>query len=134
MEFLAAHARLLLIIIATLAVLTHFGILTPEYIAPESCAGFKGISCEDQKATTTEVEIQLRNVVGDTITIYNITADRCTGTAKGTLHDGKQMVFTITGCNLTKGSKYTGDYYVTYMSSTGLLHTEKGSIVAKVGG
>jgi hypothetical protein len=132
MEFLANHARLLLVLLATLAVLTHFGLLTPEYMTPESCTAFKGITCEDKKATPTQIEIQLMNVVGDTITIYNISADGCIGTAKGTLLDGKTMTFTITGCNLTSGSKYTGDYYVTYMSHTGLMHNEKGSIVTKV--
>ena len=133
MEFFAGYSRVIMIVLITLAVLTHFGVFTSGYLVLESCTAFEGMGCMDVSVSSTEIHLRLANGIGHDLTINNITAAECQNPANGTLKNGEEKTFIITGCSLVSGEKYRDEFRVTYTGGYSTIpHTKHGQISKKV--
>lgn len=131
-EFLLTYGWAFLIIIAAIATLSYMGVFNPDAFLPRQCIIGDGISCVDYHVTTGAVTVALRNGRDETLTLSNITADGCTGSANGTLGTTDTSLFKVTGCSHAAGSRYRGTIRLNYTGDSGLAHVLAGSIVDRV--
>ena len=136
MEFLMTYGWAILVVLVAVGALAYFGVLSPDNFLPNRCTLPSGIGCVDHKAvdSTSTISVVLRNGLGYDMSSITVKADACTGTdsTPATLANGAKSTYELTTCTFT-GSKYSGDLNITYtLSDTGLSHTARGSIVAKV--
>ncbi len=138
MEFLMTYGWAILVVLVAIGALAYFGVLSPDNFLPKKCTVSPGIACTDHKVTAGSVIVVLRNGMGSDLYNVAVSIPECTnGTATpsgdNTLTNGEEETFTLTGCSNT-GSKFSGTLNVTYNagSSSGLQHSELGSIVTKI--
>ena len=143
MEFLMTYGWAILVVLAAIAALAYFGVLSPDRFVPDKClVQGGGITCTEYKAdaTANTVTIILSNDGGSTLSDVNVTlAPRsgCTLVAPadfvnlGPIADGgtASAVFT---CGGTIGSKVRGDITIDYLpEGKTLVQTATGSLSAK---
>ena len=136
MEFLMTYGWAILVVLVAVGALAYFGVLSPDNFLPNRCTLPSGIGCVDHKAvdSTSIISVVLRNGLGYDMSGITVKADSCTtpDTTPNTLANGAKAQYDVETCTFT-GSKYSGELNVTYtLSDTGLAHTARGSIVAKV--
>ena len=134
MELLMTYGWAILVVLVAIGALAYFGVLSPDRFLPAKCQLPAGIACTDFKvdAGTSTVTVVLRNGLGFDIDTISVEADKCTTPATGSLANGKQSQFAVTGCTLTSGNKYSGDVNVTYTNiDTGLTHKIQGTIIGR---
>ncbi|MBW3000178.1 hypothetical protein KY339_05900 [Candidatus Woesearchaeota archaeon] len=135
MEFLMTYGWAILVVLAAIAALAYFGVLSPGKFIPEKCMLSPGIACEDFKVTSNSVIVILRNGGGKDLIIDSIEVENyCNDTFSTDFNDGQLETFTITGCsNGQIGDRFKGDlnvYYTDKMSN--LSKTNSGSISTKI--
>ena len=54
MEFLMTYGWAILVVLAAIAALAYFGILSPEKFLPEKCVLAPGLACVQHKVTPTD--------------------------------------------------------------------------------
>ncbi len=131
LEFLMAYGWIIATVLVAIGTLAYFGVLSPDNFSPRKCAIEAGIGCMDFKVQEDSVTLVLRNGKGEDITLSKVAVGNCSGTNLGSLLNGEQKSFTITGCTNTANKKYIGDVNITYKGETGLDHKGRGSIVGK---
>jgi hypothetical protein len=132
MEFLMTYGWAILVVLVAIGALAYFGVLNPSKFLPNSCTLEPGIGCIDHQIKDTFVTLVIQNGKGQTITISNINIIGCTGSATGTLSDGKQETFIVSGCNLTTNSRYSEEISITYTVESGIEHVMKGDLTGKI--
>jgi hypothetical protein len=131
MEFLMTYGWALLGVMAAVAALAYFGVLTPTKYLPESCILGTGIACIDFTVHTTEINLFLTNSLGKDITIQSITVGSCNQSFNTPLSSGSQYLFNIP-CNAgVTGESYRGDITISYDSGT-LTKTHLGKLIAHI--
>ena len=138
LEFLMTYGWAILVVLVAIGALAYFGVLSPDKFLPSKCTLPAGVACTDFKVTagltptTGTMIIVLRNGMGFDATSVSVAATGCTTNGDGTLTNGQQSSFSISGCTLTSGSKFSGDVNVTYTNAdTNLVHKVQGSITAR---
>jgi len=146
MEFLMTYGWAILVVLVAIGALAYFGVLSPQKFLPESCTIVPGLECDDFTVddTTEDVQITVRNGMGESITASNVnidtnsdgTADCTIATGTLTINDGGTQTWTIS-CNGfvgTVGEIFKGTFTGTYTKGTGgtLAHGFSGSISARI--
>jgi uncharacterized protein (UPF0333 family) len=137
MEFLMTYGWAILVVLAAIAALAYFGVLSPEKLLPEKCILQPGIACVSHKVEPTKVTLVISNGLGRTITISSITVGGCSGTFSTTMLSGTDSTFVVGGsCNngLAK-DKFKADITLGYTEKdTNLTKTAYGNINTKIEG
>ncbi len=134
MEFLMTYGWAILVVLAAIAALAYFGVLSPEKFLPEKCILAPGLACVSHKIEPTVTTLIISNGLGRTITVDSITVGGCTGTFALDMQSGNETRFDLSGCN-NGASKdaFKGDITFKYTEKiTGLSKTVYGNIATKV--
>ncbi len=134
LEFLMTYGWVIMVVLVAIGALVHFGVLRSDKLVPEKCFLEAGIGCSDFKVNENSVTLVLRNGKGEDITITSIKVGSCSGTDFGSLQNGQQAQFLISGCSNTANKKFNEEINITYTSESGLAHKNRGSIAFKVEG
>ncbi|PIZ51243.1 hypothetical protein COY27_04445 [Candidatus Woesearchaeota archaeon CG_4_10_14_0_2_um_filter_33_13] len=141
MEFLMTYGWAILVVLVAIGALAYFGVLSPSKFLPSSCTIGPGMGCDDFKVTTTDVQLVLRNGLGESLTATNVSISGCTASAEADGNDawtdgevlGSTDGITLTSCtNGASGDRFKSDVVIVYTSSSGVSHTVTGDITAKV--
>lgn len=134
MEFLMTYGWAILVVLAAVAALAYFGVLSPERFLPEKCTIAPGIACISSKIESTQSTVVLSNGLGRTITITKLAIGSCSGPFNYDLLSGTEKTFTITGCtNGVTQDKFKADINVSYTEKdTGLTKTKFGALTTKI--
>jgi len=134
LEFLMTYGWAILVVLAAIAALAYFGVLSPDRFLPEKCTMPQGFACIDFTTTGTGVVFVLQNSLGVDVSALSFAVDGtgCSVTASGpaTLDNGEQGTYTAT-CSPSSG-KFKGTITLTYTNTnTGLSHTKIGELIAQ---
>lgn len=150
MEFLMTYGWAILVVIAAIAALAYFGVLDPAKLLPERCQSSAGMDCIDKAAVaTTGVTVALRNNLGSTTEITDLTGTSCSGNKGGVAGTSGAITtaasfsaFNVTNnqvfrvqmaCTLVAGAKYQDTLTVSYKNTeTGLSNKVSVDIRGKV--
>ena len=116
MEFLMTYGWAILVVLAAIAALAYFGVLSPEKFLPQKCILQPGIACVSHKVTPTSVTLVISNGLGRPITVTNIDVAGCSSAFTEDLVSGKDHTFDIGGsCNNGAAKdKFKGDITMSY--------------------
>ena len=137
MEFLMTHGWAILVVLAAIAALAYFGVLSPEKFLPEKCIIQPGIACVSHKVEPTKVTLVISNGLGRTIIINSITVGSCTGTFSESMLSGVDHTFVIGGAcdNGAVKDKFKGDITMSYTEKdSNLTKTTYGNLNTKIEG
>ena len=140
MEFLMTYGWAILVVLAAIAALAYFGVLSPEKFLPEKCILQPGIACVSHKVTPATVTLIISNGLGRTIIVNKIDVGACSedfSAAPVTLMSGEQQTFVIDGpptCgNGPAKEKFKADITLGYTEKdTSLTKTAYGNLNTKV--
>ena len=124
MEFLMTYGWAILVVLAAIAALAYFGVLSPEKFLPEKCLIETGFTCIGSKVESAQSTIVLSNGLGKSVTIDSIQIGGCTTTFSTSLTSGDENTFVITGCS-------NGDVKDTFKGDIAIKFTEKRTNLSK---
>jgi len=134
LEFLMTYGWAILVVLAAIAALAYFGVLSPDRFLPEKCTLPSGLACLDFKADATGLTLMIQNSFGfdmNTV-VVNVNGTGCSADATGptSLINGEKGTFAV-ACTPPPG-KFKGTLTVSFVNQeTGLAHTKIGEIIAK---
>jgi hypothetical protein len=134
LEFLMTYGWAIMVVLVAIGALAYFGVLRSDKLIPEKCILEPGIGCTDFKVQEDSIILVLRNGKGEDITISEITVGDCKGLNLGSLNNGEEKTYTITGCINVVNEKFIDQVNITYTAESGLRHKKSGNIVDKVEG
>ena len=136
MEFLMTYGWAILVVLAAIAALAYFGVLSPAKLLPEKCIIEAGVTCVGQKVEPSKITLVLSNTIdGRTITINSISVGACSSTFTDTMSGGDEKTFVIGGScsNGVAKDRFRGDILIGYTEkSTNLTKTLLGTLNSKV--
>ncbi len=138
MEFLMTYGWAILVVLAAIAVLAYFGVLSPDMFFPQRCYLPSGITCLDHEVGSSRITLVLRNNFGSQIIINRISitgtnTNACFDNESITLLNNENAVVTLSGCNNGNiGQKFDGNINVTYTKESGLRHLMQGTLRGKI--
>jgi len=141
MEFLMTYGWAILVVLVAIGALAYFGVLSPSKFLPSSCTIGPGMGCDDFKVSATDVQLVLRNGMGDSLTATDVAISGCTDSTEADGNDawtdgevlGGSDGLTLTGCtNGNSGDRFKADVVISYTSSAGINHSVTGDITAKI--
>ena len=135
MEFLMTYGWAILVVLAAIAALAYFGVLSPEKFLPQKCILQPGIACVSHKVTPTAVTLVISNGLGRTIIVNSIAVGSCSGSFSKELLSGTDFNFVIGGAcnNGASRDKFKGDITFGYTEKdTNLTKTAYGQINTKI--
>ncbi|MFH0875720.1 MAG: hypothetical protein V1859_07315 [archaeon] len=150
MEFLMTYGWAILVVIAAIAALAYFGVLSPDKMLPERTTFQAPVPSVDNAVVRANgtVVIAFKNNVGFPITIDGVTASgSCTTptfravynstssqtTTGMTIYNGDGFRIEFTCGALTAGQKFNSDVVLTYTNTeSDLQKPHSGSISARV--
>lgn len=100
MEFLMTYGWAILVVLAAIAALAYFGVLSPEKFLGDKCVLGPGLACISSKVEPSQVTLVIAQNKGKTIIIDSIAVGSCSGTFSETMISGTDHKFVIGGsCN-----------------------------------
>ena len=135
MEFLMTYGWAILVVLAAIAALAYFGVLSPEKFLPEKCIIQPGIACVSHKVETDKVTLVISNGLGRTIIINNIAVGGCSSAFSQEMLSGTDHTFVIGGAcnNGVQKDKFKGDITLSYSEKdTNLTKTAFGNLNTKI--
>mgnify|MGYP001558010057 CR=1 FL=1 len=134
MEFLMTYGWAILVVLAAIAALAYFGVLSPEKFLPEKCLIETGFTCISSKVEAAQSTIVFQNGYGRTIIIDNVKIGGCSKAFNNTLTSEDQATFVITGCsNGAVKEVFKGEVTIKYTEkNTNLSKTAYGTINTKI--
>jgi len=136
MEFLMTYGWAILVVLAAIAALAYFGVLSPEKFLPEKCILQPGIACVSHKIQPSTITLVISNGLGRTITVDSIDVGGCSSTyTNQTLRSGIDKTFTVGGScsNGETKEKFKADITLKYTEKdTSLTKTSYGNINTKI--
>ncbi|MBI3027534.1 hypothetical protein HYY70_05475 [Candidatus Woesearchaeota archaeon] len=137
MEFLMTYGWAILVVLAAIAALAYFGVLSPAKFLPEKCILEPGFLCEGHKVETSKITLVLANTVeGKTVTVNSITVGSCSSAFSTELIGGGASTSFVIGGTCSNGAvkdRYKGDITIGYTEkNTNLTKTMYGSLNSKV--
>ena len=124
-------------LLAAIAALAYFGVLSPEKFLPEKCILEPGLACVSHKVEPTKVTLVISNGMGRTIVVSNIAVGGCSSAFTETLVSGKDHAFVVGGAcsNGVAKDKFKADITFSYTErDTNLTKTAYGNINTKIEG
>lgn len=134
MEFLMTYGWAILVVLAAIAALAYFGVLSPEKFLPEKCLMETGFTCISSKVEPAQSTLVLQNGYGRTVVIDRVDIGSCSKTFADVLTSEDQKTFVLTGCSngVTK-EIFKGDIIVKYTErNTNLSKTAYGTVNTKI--
>ena len=135
MEFLMTYGWAILVVLAAIAALAYFGVLSPEKFLPQKCILVPGLACQQHKVEPTKITLVISQSLGRTITVTNIDVAGCSGTFSQDMQTDSTNTFVIGGsCNNGPvKDKFKGDITLTYTDKQyNITKTAHGSINSEV--
>ena len=134
MEFLMTYGWAILVVLAAIAALAYFGVLSPEKFLPEKCILEPGLACIAHKVEPTQTTLVITNSKGNTVIVNSITVGGCSTTFDHEMLSGTDFKFVITGCsNGVAKDKFQADITLAYtLKETNLTKTAYGNINSKI--
>jgi len=135
MEFLMTYGWAILVVLAAIAALAYFGVLSPEKFLPEKCILQPGIACVSHKVEPAKVTLVISNGLGRTMIINSIVVGSCSSTFTQEMLSGTDHTFVIGGScsNGIAKDKFKGDITMTYTEKdTNLTKTAYGNLNTKI--
>jgi uncharacterized protein (UPF0333 family) len=134
MEFLMTYGWAILVVLAAIAALAYFGVLSPEKFLPEKCLMQTGFTCISSKVETSQSIIVLSNGYGRSIIVDSVKIGDCTADFNNSLTSEEQKTFTVTGCSNGEAKEvYKGEVVIKYTEkSSNLSKTAYGTINTKI--
>ena len=133
MEFLMTYGWAILVVLAAIAALAYFGVLSPEKFLPEKCLMETGFTCISSKVEPSQSTIVLQNGP-KTIIVDRIDIGSCSKTFTDTLTSESQGTFVLTGCsNGVTREIFKGEIVMKYTEkNTNLSKTAYGTLNTKI--
>ena len=135
MEFLMTYGWAILVVLAAIAALAYFGVLSPEKFLPQKCILVPGLVCQQHKVEPTKITLVITQSLGRTITVTNIDVAGCSSAFSQDMQTDSSNTFVIGGsCNngLVK-DKFKGDITLTYVDKQyNISKTAHGNINSEV--
>jgi len=126
----------ILVVLAAIAALAYFGVLSPEKFLPEKCLIETGFTCISSKVESSKSTIILSNGLGRSITINNLQIGSCTKPFTRSMQSEDESTFEVDpeGCsNGDLKEVFKGDVVIKYTEKrTNLSKTAYGVITAKI--
>ncbi len=149
MEFLMTYGWAILVVLAAIAALAYFGVLSPARFLPERCDFPAGLTCVDKavfSASANTVTMAIRNNVGDSVNISSATVpsgDDCGSVSSLTVGGASppvtvtnnQLVTVVVTCSadLISDDRIKSDITLNYVKlETGLTHPSAGTVTGRV--
>ena len=137
MEFLMTYGWAILVVLAAIAALAYFGVLSPAKLLPEKCVIESGITCDGHKVEPSKITLVLTNSVeGRSLIINSIAVGACSSSDLNTaMSGGEQKTFTVGGScsNGAQKDRFRGDIVIGYTEkNTNLTKTMLGNLNSKV--
>ena len=136
MEFLMTYGWAILVVLAAIAALAYFGVLSPAKLLPEKCVIEAGMTCVGHKVEPSKITLVLSNAIdGRTITINSISVGDCSSVFSDTVAGGDQKTYVVGGScsNGIAKDRFRGDIVIGYTEkSTNLTKTMLGTLNSKV--
>ena len=135
MEFLMTYGWAILVVLAAIAALAYFGVLSPEKFLGEKCILEPGLACVSNKVEPTKVTLVIAQNKGKTIIINSITVGSCTSAFSDTMLSGTDKTFVVGGScdNGLSKEKFKGDITITYTEKDyNITKTAIGSLNSKI--
>ena len=135
MEFLMTYGWAILVVLAAIAALAYFGVLSPEKFLGEKCILEPGLACVSNKVEPTKVTIVIAQNKGRTVIIDSITVGSCSGTFSETMLSGTDHTFVVGGAcsNGISKDKFKGDITIGYTERDyNISKTAIGSLNTKI--
>jgi len=134
MEFLMTYGWAILVVLAAIAALAYFGVLSPEKFLPEKCLIETGFTCISSKIESGQSTIILSNGLGRSVMINSIDIGSCSKTFTTSMQSEDENTFVVTGCgNGDLKEIFKGDIIIKYTEKrTNLSKTAYGVITAKI--
>ena len=136
MEFLMTYGWAILVVLAAIAALAYFGVLSPEKFLPEKCILQPGMACVSHRVDSDKVTLIISNGLGRTIIVTNISVGSCYGSFNQSMSSGNDKTFIMSGGSCSNGAakeKFKADITMTYTEKdTNLTKTAYGNLNTKV--
>ena len=134
MEFLMTYGWAILVVLAAIAALAYFGVLSPEKFLPEKCLIETGFTCISSKVTSTESTLIFQNGYGKSVTIDNVDMGGCSKAFSTSLQSEGEGTFVVDGCsNGDAKDVFKGEIIIKYTEKrTNLSKTAYGQINTKI--
>ncbi len=135
MEFLMTYGWAILVVLAAIAALAYFGVLSPEKFLGEKCILEPGLACVSHKVEPSKVTLVLAQNKGRTIIVNSITVGSCSGTFTETMLSGTDHTFVIGGScsNGLQKESFKGDIIIGYTEKDyNLTKTAFGNLNTKI--
>ena len=134
MEFLMTYGWAILVVLAAIAALAYFGVLSPEKFLPEKCLIETGFTCISSKIESGQSTIILSNGLGRSVIINSIDIGSCSKTFATSMQSEDENTFVVTGCgNGDLKEIFKGEIIIKYTEKrTNLNKTSYGVITAKI--
>ena len=134
MEFLMTYGWAVLVVMAAIAALAYFGVLSPDRFLPEKCTLPAGVTCTNfiqNNDTAFILSIQNSkgyNVNNARMVVYN--DDVSCSSIMYTLQDGKTYNYDVVCDNIIPKGKFKGIMYMNYTNPmSSLNHSLVGEII-----
>jgi len=140
MEFLMTYGWAILVVLAAIAALAYFGVLSPDRFLPEKCTLPSGVACLDFTGASSQVELVIQNSAGfdmQNVSVYInstiTTGFPCTAAGDTTLTDGEKDTYTCTPTPVLPAGKFKGTLNIDYVNAqTTMSHTKAGELILKI--
>ena len=135
MEFLMTYGWAILVVLAAIAALAYFGVLSPEKFLGEKCILEPGLACVSHKVEPNKVTLVLAQNKGRTIIVNSITVGSCSGAFTETMLSGTDHTFVIGGScsNGLQKESFKGDIIISYTEKDyNLTKTAFGNLNTKI--
>ncbi|MEA3515075.1 MAG: hypothetical protein U9R34_06350 [Nanoarchaeota archaeon] len=135
MEFLMTYGWAILVVLAAVAALAYFGVLSPDKFLPEKCTLSTGITCTGFKVTSDSFTLVLTNNFGKDIELNSVNVGGCLISGiNESLKNNKISTITQTGCSFgNSGDRVSADISIGYTEKlTGLTKTRTGTLNSKI--
>lgn len=129
MEFLMTYGWAILAAVVAIGVLAYFGVFSPGKLAPDRCYVSSPFGCEDYLVSTAGVDMVIRNGIGESATLSNVTVTGCGSNTSGlVIADGATSSIRVAcGTAPSSGAKFRGNIEITYQKSSGGTFDHKSS-------
>lgn len=134
MEFLMTYGWAILVVLAAIAALAYFGVLSPEKFLPEKCLIETGFTCISSKVESTQSTLIFQNSYGKSVVIDSVDIGGCSKTFSTSLSSEGEGTFVVIGCsNGDVKEVFKGDLIIKYTETrTNLSKTAYGQINTKI--
>ncbi len=135
MEFLMTYGWAILVVLAAIAALAYFGVLSPEKFLGDKCVLEPGLACISNKVEPTQITLLIAQNKGKTIIIDSISVGSCSGTFSENMLSGTDHKFVIGGAcnNGAVKERFKGDITVGYTEKeANISKTARGNLNTNV--